>query len=189
VSDGGVRRPRRIVTGHDERGRSVIVSDGPAPHVTMPPGVPGMQASVLWLTDSSPASWVGNEDVAPADLRDAMGPPVGGTLLRVAEFPPDGAFDGIDVGSVFDHINRGDDPRDEVPADSRGRHFFFHRTPTIDYAIVLEGEIWALLDEGETCMRAGDVLIQRATSHSWSNRSDRPARLAFILIDAANDAD
>jgi hypothetical protein len=183
----GMPRPRRVVTGHNEHGRSIIVSDGPAPHVTSPGSVPAMQASVMWVTDCTPASINGNEDTAPAELRDAMGPPPGGTLLRIADFPPDSEFAGVDIASVFNHINRGDDPRTGVPKESSERHFFFHRTPTIDYAICLEGEIWALLDEDETCLRPGDVLIQRATSHSWSNRSDRTARMAFILIDATDD--
>jgi hypothetical protein len=184
---GGLPRPRRVVTGHDEQGRSIIVSDGPAPHATAPASVPGMQASVVWMTDCSPACTNGDGDPAPAELRDAMGPPPGGTLLRIANFPPDSEWDGVDMASVFDHINRGDDPRAGVPEESRERHFFFHKTHTLDYAICLEGEIWALLDEDETCLRPGDVLIQRATSHSWSNRSDRMARMAFVLIDATDD--
>jgi hypothetical protein len=180
-------RPRRVVTGHDDRGRSMIVSDGPAPHATVPPALPGMKASVLWVTDCTPASIEGNEDAAPADLRDGMGPPSGGTLLRIADFPPESEWENVDIASIFQHINRGEDPRDGVPKDSAERHIFFHKTPTIDYAIVLEGEIWALLDDGETRLQQGDVLIQRGTSHSWSNRSDRPARMAFILIDASDN--
>jgi quercetin dioxygenase-like cupin family protein len=59
-----------------------------------------------------------------------------------------------------------------------------HRTQTIDYAIVLSGEIWALMDIGETKMKAGDILIQRGTNHAWSNRSNKPCQVAFVLIDA-----
>jgi uncharacterized cupin superfamily protein len=59
-----------------------------------------------------------------------------------------------------------------------------HRTDTIDYAIVLEGEIVAILDKEETVMRAGDVMIQRGTAHAWANRSSNPARIAFMLVDA-----
>ena len=69
------------------------------------------------------------------------------------------------------------------------RHFWFHKTETLDYAIVLEGEIWALVDVGECLLRAGDVLIQRGTNHAWSNRSDRPCRVAFVLLDARPDGD
>ncbi len=70
----------------------------------------------------------------------------------------------------------------QPPSD---RHFFFHTTQTLDYAIVLEGEIWAMMDEGETLMKKGDVLIQRATNHSWSNRTNRDCKMAFVLIDGA----
>ena len=58
-----------------------------------------------------------------------------------------------------------------------------HRTETVDYAIILEGEIWAVMDHGETLMRAGDVLVQRGTNHAWANRSGKTARIAFVLID------
>jgi hypothetical protein len=180
-------RPRRIVTGHDAQGRSIIVSDGPAPNVVSPPGLPSNTASVMWVTDRVPAFNSGNEDTASADLKPAMGPPPGGVLLRVADFPPDTEYDGVDIGEMFSHINRGDDPREGVPPESFEKHFWFHKTATVDYAIVLEGEIWALLDEGETRMQAGDVLIQRGTSHAWANRTDKMTRMAFVLIDAVDD--
>jgi quercetin dioxygenase-like cupin family protein len=64
------------------------------------------------------------------------------------------------------------------------RHPGMHKTTTVDYAIVLSGEIWALMDEGETLLKAGDWLVQRGTNHAWSNRSDRPCLVAFILISA-----
>ena len=64
------------------------------------------------------------------------------------------------------------------------RHLGFHKTSSVDYAIVLSGEIYAMMDEGEVLLRAGDVLVQRGTHHAWSNRTDEPARLAFVLIDA-----
>ena len=60
-----------------------------------------------------------------------------------------------------------------------------HKTATVDYAIVLSGEIYAIMDEGETLLRAGDVLIQRGTNHAWANRSERTARIAFVLIDGS----
>jgi quercetin dioxygenase-like cupin family protein len=59
-----------------------------------------------------------------------------------------------------------------------------HKTRSLDYAIVLAGEIWAVMDEGETLLKPGDVLIQRGTNHGWSNRAGQPARVAFVLIDA-----
>ena len=64
------------------------------------------------------------------------------------------------------------------------RHAHMHRTRSIDYAIVLSGEIWAVMDEGETKMVSGDMLIQRGTNHAWANRSNAPCVVAFVLIDA-----
>jgi uncharacterized cupin superfamily protein len=62
-----------------------------------------------------------------------------------------------------------------------------HKTDTIDNCVVLSGEIWAVLDEGEVLLRAGDCLVQRGTNHAWSNRSEEPCVIAFVLI-AANPA-
>ena len=59
-----------------------------------------------------------------------------------------------------------------------------HTTDTVDYAIVLQGEIWAVMDQDEALLTAGDILIQRGTAHGWENRSDRMARVAFVLVDA-----
>ena len=62
-------------------------------------------------------------------------------------------------------------------------HPGMHRTETVDYAIVLEGEIWAVMDKGESLMKAGDVLVQRGTNHAWANRSGKTARICFVLMD------
>ena len=66
-----------------------------------------------------------------------------------------------------------------------GRHPLMHRTETVDYAVVLEGEITLLLDEGDVNLKAGDVVIQRGTSHAWSNRSGKPVKMLYVLIDGA----
>ena len=179
---------RRVVTGHDERGRSVIVSDGPAPNCSAPASMPDLIARVLWMTDATPASNEGSEEAAPGGLVPPIGPAPGGTILRVADFPPDSLYDGADIGEMFREIG-GADAQGAGREAGDPRHFWFHKTDTLDYAIVLEGEIWALLDEGECVLYPGDVLIQRGTNHAWSNRSDRPCRIAFVLIDARRDGD
>jgi hypothetical protein len=108
-------------------------------------------------------------------------PPKGANVLRIAEFPPDHLYSPEELEKFRKGIGSPE------AFDTKARHFFFHKTHTLDYAIVLEGEIWALLDEGETLMRPGDVLIQRGTNHAWSNRSARICRVAFVLIDAEHD--
>jgi hypothetical protein len=124
---------------------------------------------------------VNGEDPATADGFFTAAPTTNGTILRIVDFPPDAEYDAEAMKKFLATIVPDGDHH-----TSSDRHFFFHTTHTLDYAIVLEGEIWALMDEGETLMKSGDVLIQRATSHSWSNRSSRDCKMAFVLIDAAD---
>jgi hypothetical protein len=168
-----VPRPvRRVVTGHTADGRSTILIDGPAPQVS--PGADERGGStVLWVTDRAPASNAGSADAAPAGRQIPVPPEArGGSVFRVVDFLPGG------VPRFTEHSGV------TQSADRTQRHPGFHLTNTVDYAIVLEGEVWAVLDETETLLKAGDVLIQRGTYHAWDNRSDQVCRIAFILLDA-----
>jgi hypothetical protein len=171
-----LRPIRRIVTGHDAQGKSIIVRDGPSPHALTLPGRDDFGLTNLWVTDRSPADNSGNADAAARPV--VLEPPPGGSIFRVVEFPPDrpGAFD---RQAAFDAMGAG-----HAMDASAARHPGMHKTATVDYAIVLSGEIWAVMDEGETLMRGGDVLVQRGTNHAWSNRSDQPCLVAFILVSA-----
>ena len=166
---------RRIVTGVNAAGRSCILSDSQLPTAAGAPGEPVRVG--LWTTESAPASNAGMRDPVPDGIITRT-PPAhrGGSVIRFTDFPPDGER----AHSADDLRRRGCKTSPERSA----RHPGFHATDTVDYAICLEGEIWAVLDEDETLMRPGDVLIQRGTYHAWSNRSDRICRMAFILIDA-----
>lgn len=166
---------RRVVTDHNARGKSVIVSDGPSPHVLTIPGRPDFGLTNLWVTDSTPASNEGQTDAAARPV--VLEPPAGGSIFRVVEFPPDKG--GFDRKAAFASMGA-----DHAMDPDASRHPGMHKTATVDYAIVLSGEIWALMDEGETLLHAGDCLVQRGTNHAWSNRSDRPCLVAFILISA-----
>jgi hypothetical protein len=168
------RPVRRIVTGENAQGKSVFMSDGPAPNHTTDPGSP--LAQVVWATGEAAAP---GADPAPAGHPFAFHSK-GGSLLRIVDFPPDESYDTKQLTRFLDEHG----VRDKGSA----RHFWFHKTQSLDYAIVLEGEIVAMMDEGETLMRTGDVLIQRATNHSWSNRSGKPCRMAFVLLDLDADA-
>src|SRR5262245_29991678 len=168
---------RRVVTGHDARGRSVIVSDGPSPHVLTIPGRTDFALTNLWITDGAPAGNTGNADAAKRPV--VLEPPRNGTIFRIVEFPPDRAPGGFDRAAAFDAMGAG-----HAMDPDASRHPGMHKTDTVDYALVLSGEIWALMDDGETLLRAGDTLIQRGTNHAWSNRSDRPCLVAFILVSA-----
>ena len=169
---------RRVVTGHDARGRSVIVSDGPSPHVLTIPGRTDFGLTNLWITDGAPASNTGNADAAARPV--VLEPPRNGTIFRIVEFPPDRAPGGFDRGAAFKAMGAG-----HAMDPDASRHPGMHKTDTVDYALVLSGEIWALMDDGETLLRAGDTLVQRGTNHAWSNRSERPCLVAFILVSAS----
>lgn len=169
---------RRIVTGNDLKGRSRIVEDAPATSIRTVPERPGYRAVNVWRTAETPAR-IGAKD----GILEHQGilPPRNGTILRIIDFPPEPS-DKEELKRMLDSTFGGiykDAAHDKRP----GVHPGMHCTETVDYAIVLEGEIYAVMDEGETLMRAGDVLIQRGTNHAWANRSGRTARIAFVLVD------
>jgi mannose-6-phosphate isomerase-like protein (cupin superfamily) len=168
---------RRIVTGHNAKGKSVIVSDGPSPHVLTLPGRGDFGLTNLWVTDRSPASNDGNADAAARTV--VLEPPANGTIFRVVEFPPEKSGAAFDRDAAFAAMGA-----DHAMDPDGARHPGMHTTATVDYAIVLSGEIYALMDEGETLMKAGDCLVQRGTNHAWSNRGDVPCLVAFILVSA-----
>ena len=165
---------KRVVTGLDTNGRSVFfIQDEPPAVVLEKAG--GLRLTELWATSESPASVSGNLDKAKRPRR--IEPDPKGSVFRVIEYPPDS----VRLASI--------EPDEHFAAMGgtamKGSHPGMHRTRTLDYAIVLSGEIWAVLDEGEVLLEAGDVLVQRGTSHAWSNRSDKPCVIAFVLVDAA----
>ena len=152
--------------------------DEPAPQVNAGAS-PDAGSTVLWVTTSAPASFAGNDDSAPAGVRNPVPPPwKGGSIFRVVDFPPSSRVTPAPATALAGAHH------DE---ERSARHPGFHQTDTVDYAIVLEGEVWAILDEAETLLKPGDVLIQRGTFHAWDNRSDSVCRIAFVLIDATGD--
>lgn len=166
---------RRVVTGVDDAGRSCIISDTLLPTAEAVPGEPLRVG--LWTTDSAPASNEGTHDPVPDGIITRTPPaPGGGSVIRITDIAPDARR----AYTPEDLQRRGCKTTPERSA----RHPGFHATDTVDYAICLEGEVWAVLDEDETLMRPGDVLVQRGTYHAWSNRSDRVCRMLFVLIDA-----
>jgi len=169
---------RRIVTEDDARGRSRIVEDAPAAAVRTVAERPGYRSVNLWRTVGMPLPIDAPDDIAQ---HRGILPPANGTVLRIIDFPPEPA----DPAERRRRIQATfSDMFSDATHDKReGAHPGMHRTDTIDYAIVLEGEIWAVMDEGEALMRAGDVLVQRGTNHAWANRSQKTARIAFVLMD------
>jgi quercetin dioxygenase-like cupin family protein len=168
---------RRVITGDDANGISFIVEDGPSPAVRLVAERPGYRVTNLWCTGSAPSS-VGAPDQIVS--HQGVSPPAGGTVLRIIDFPPEPqdpqALERMlqaTFGNMFPDAQHAPKP---------GEHPGMHRTATVDYALMLEGELVAIMDSEETTLRQGDVLIQRGTNHAWANRSGKPARVAFILI-------
>jgi quercetin dioxygenase-like cupin family protein len=177
---------RRVVTGHDERGRTVVVSDGPAPFVHVNKLDPNWYSIDLWRTDEMPAKIVAKAGETTGGPRRQM-PNKNGTVLRINHFPPESdvvrAMTPADSQRVFEGLGN-------VAAATfgkGGRHPLMHRTETIDYALVLSGEITMVMDDEDILLKAGDVLIQCGTNHAWSNRSNAPAVVAFVLVDGEFD--
>ncbi|KAB1652859.1 cupin domain-containing protein [Pseudoclavibacter chungangensis] len=176
------RKPvRRVVTGHDDHGRAVILfDDADAPNTFSSPTIPGFGATVAWFAPAGAVDHVTDEDPAPAGAEIDF-PAVGETVVRIADFPPDDVYPQNAGDAVFDEIGAHEE-RQAGGGHSAAKHFWFHRTESIDYAVVLEGEITLLVDEGEATLRAGDIAVQRATAHAWSNRTDKVARVLFVLV-------
>lgn len=172
---------RRIVTGLSEKGLSYITEDGASPVVLMVATRPGYRVTNIWRTLAAQGF------DAPDSIAQHQGvqPPEGGTVLRIIDVPPeplDAASRQAAVEATFNEMFPDAHRPDGAAAPAP--HPGMHQTTTVDYAIMLEGELTAILDEGETVIRAGDVLVQRGTNHAWANRSGQPARIAFVLVDA-----
>jgi hypothetical protein len=175
---------RRLVTGFDASGRSIFVEDGPASfraNATRP----GLRSSPVWATGRLP---VPVDDPDRSGLVTGIMPPPGGSLLKIVDLPPepqDAAERRLALEQAKESIRHaGTTPEPGLRRHPDGPHPGMHETDTIDYAIVLSGEVYARLDEGERLLKAGDILIQRGTSHSWSNRSGAYCRIAFVLVEA-----
>jgi len=171
------KRTRRVVTGHDARGRSVVLIDGESPYSFFLEKAGGLQLTELWETRSSPADNSGAKDAADHERR--IEPVDGGTVFRIIEYPPDSVrLKTLEPDSFFPEVGA------QAADKAERRHPGMHRTRTLDYCVVLSGEIWAVLDEGDVLLRAGDCLVQRGTRHAWSNRTGEPCVIAFVLVAA-----
>jgi len=173
---------RRIVTGHDASDRAVIVQDAPPTRVVEIGGPGGPTFYEVWNTRQTPAV-IDRQSGESAEEGLVLGPPERGTRIRVIDFPPEGDrirnLTGAEAAEKFGEMGGADAARSVAGAP----HPLMHRTQTIDYGIVIEGELTLVLDDDETTVRTGDIVIQRGTSHAWANRSAANCRVAFVLID------
>jgi quercetin dioxygenase-like cupin family protein len=178
---------RRIVTGHNVNGEAVFLEDGPPPRVMRIGDEFGPWFYEVWNTTETPAR-IAPDGSEPPEDGIKLAPPMNGTRIRVLDIPPeDSRLASVTPEQAREHFAMVGAEGASSHSDAQSRHAFMHRTETIDYGIVLEGEITLILDIGETVVRAGDIVIQQGTNHGWANRSDKNCRIAFVLIDGMFD--
>ncbi|HXF66170.1 MAG TPA: cupin domain-containing protein [Burkholderiales bacterium] len=175
----GVKPTRRIVTIDREPGKGSLLADGPAPDVRTDPARPGFALARIWVTDGTPAKIVRES----LHLPHVLLPPAGGSVLNVFTFPPDDAWRGKIGAREVQAFYRAVGAPGASTYSPLAPHPYMQRTRTLDFCIVLEGEIVLVLDTQEVALRAGEVAILRGAHHAWSNRSTRPAVLAIASHD------
>jgi quercetin dioxygenase-like cupin family protein len=177
---------RRVVTGHDKNGKAIVISDGLTPTLKTNPLRPDHRSTEVWRTNAAPAP------VTATEPDPTLGPPQihpnpRGTVVRVAEFKPESdAVRGLSADQAREVFKAAGS--EVVSTFGRGsRHPMMHCTESIDYAVILEGELTLILDEEDVVLKPGDVVVQRGTNHSWANRSDKICRVLYVLIDGQFD--
>lgn len=182
-SDGVPLAIRRVVTGHDLVGASTVAHDGVAPRSDAYRHIPGMMSRLIWATDPATTLPVGNTD--PTLAVTSMIPSPSGTRFLVVTFPPDSVFfaPGFDpAAAAAENLTISPGLAELFEPDG------MHTTPTVDYGIVLDGEIWLELDDGRAeLLHRHDVVVQNGTRHAWRNKSERSATLAFVLVGVARE--
>lgn len=172
---------RRVVTGHDKNGKAIVISDGFAPVVNTSPLRPGYRSTDVWKTTAMPIP------IAPEEPDPTLGPkqfvPPMGTKMRISELPPEPEAPRSMTPEQARELFAGAGHGPSLGFGQGKRHPMMHRTQSVDYAIVLEGEVTMVMDDVDVLLKAGDVVVQRGTNHAWTNRSGKMARILFILMD------
>ena len=176
-------KPVRRTVVIDENDKSRAIADGPSPDVRTDPARPGFASARMWVTDRTPARIKGVRETL--DLPHTLEPPVGGSVCRVVTFPPDDVFRGkVGAKEVQAYFAAMGSPGASTYS-TKAPHPYMQKTRTLDFCLVLEGEITLVLDTDEVDLKAGDTVVQRGTNHAWSNRSNRPCVVAFSSHDAS----
>jgi len=176
---------RRVVTGHNAEGKSIVVSDGIAANTVSNPIRPNRGLTNLWRMEKMPPDNGAFVDPV-AGVKIGLEPPKGGNVFRFFQIAPDKEEAHLSpeerqqrAAAIFTGMGAA-----HARVDTR-RHPAMHKTESVDYIILLAGEVTLLLDEGEVAMKPFDVVIQRGTNHAWRNDGDVPAVLCGVLIAAA----
>ncbi|MDM0078741.1 cupin domain-containing protein [Variovorax sp. J2P1-59] len=172
---------QRVVTGHDAQGKAIISSNGPLPVVTELKTLQGVVFHEVWNTAATPARIDNGADPTLGPI--TLPPPKHGTRIRFVDIPPD---DAELLARSAEQVRAGFSEIGDAGASTIHKgapHPLMHRTQSVDYGIVIEGELTLIVDEGEVIVGPGSVVIQRGTNHAWANRSGKICRILFILID------
>ena len=174
-----MKKIKRFVTGLNDEGKATVIYDDYAENIMEIGGWPGAYVSELWVTNETPVNNDGREDRAARPIRHDPTP--GGSIFRVVEIPPEKDVQvEIDASAAFESMGSHNKPSDEDAA----KHASMHFTNSVDYLVVISGEMHMLMDEGEVLIKQGDCIVQKGTKHAWVNRGDVPCVLAAVLIDA-----
>jgi cupin domain len=175
---------RRVVTGHDPHGKSVFLSDGAPGRVVTLETLPGLEFHEVWATDA--AAQLPADAGDPTIAMSSFVAPASGTRFRIVHFPPDRALERVAAeGKLLDALREYVTKLPGLAETSEPTNPAMHTTDTVDYGIVLSGEIYLELDEGaETRLTAGDCFVQNGTRHAWRNRSAAPSVVAFVMVGA-----
>ncbi len=172
-----MRQIRRCVIGTGTDGQSYTQFDHDAP-IGMTLGKTGA-VGLLWKTLEMPANNTGNSDQALGAFQPMPTP--SGTVFGFTIFPPESEIGGE---ALAQDMKAAGGTQQEAHFTNRERHPGMHQTNTLDYNIILEGEIWLLTDTDEVLLKAGDTVVCRGANHHWQNRADVPCVSIFILINA-----
>jgi mannose-6-phosphate isomerase-like protein (cupin superfamily) len=172
---------RRVVTGN-RAGRAIIIQNGVSPRVVTTETLPGLALVEVWATDEIPTL-----PVAPVDLTTTMKsfvPGPGGTRFRIVQFP--GASTRAFDQEAFrrEYLVKAPGLAEAMERQDSG----MHTTDSVDYGVVISGEITLELDDGVTVsLKQGDCVVQNGTRHAWRNRNTTPCVMAFVLLGAARE--
>ena len=171
----------RVVTGHDENGMAIVCGSGPLPSVVEITAIPGTVFHEVWGTAAAPAPVGNGPDPTLGALM--LAPPAHGTRIRFVDMPPDTPeFLAHGAQRMKDAFTQAGDAAMST-AKAGAPHPLMHRTESVDYGVLIEGELTLVLDDSEVQLKPGSVVVQRGTNHAWANRSGRPARMLFVLVD------
>jgi hypothetical protein len=175
----------RVVTGHDADGAAVVSSDAPLPTVVELKAIPGTVFHEVWSTSATPAPVDNGADPTLGPL--LLPPPKNGTRIRFVDIPPDTAeLHARGADSLREGFSEIGDAGAST-AHKNAPHPLMHRTESVDYGVVIDGELTLVLDRGEVVCKPGTVVVQRGTNHAWANRSGKPCRILFVLVDGKFD--